>query len=551
MAYVWKGSIAAQAAFGGEVIWSVGLRGLNDYDYPNCKGAAECGMLISQVIGNQSQWIDEIAGPGQRKVLYMWDALLGYLEAGFLALPPGVDIIFTDSGAGYINSNPNVTKYSTGAYYHTAMYNGAANQLGEMVPLDRMFGQFRAFINYSTTTTYAIDNLSDILPALMTSEAFMRMLWDPSPFVDGDAAAAALAFYSAWGARQFQLQPAAAAEFGSLWQAYFATPFIQGGQADNLLAGLLADVGGEAAADFAASGTLSSKTQADAASALARMGGAATPAALLAVLARAQALADSGAVPAARQPFFAAHTLVGIATTGKGSQAVALLAAAVQAAAGGNAAGAIAQLQAAGAALDDLFALRRIGETNGGAKWHGLWFSDKLSDMQRARKGLRAFAGALAAPRGAPVAPVPMHDWYSFEAYLAAFAANFPTQRYVREYNLATYVRVNCVVANVSAGACANNPDGGAFSAGAGAAVTLQVLMSETAQAGGGAAALVIRYTLDGSAPSAASPAYAAGRPISLDAAAVGGVATIRALAFTAAGAPAAAQSTDAAYVRR
>ena len=552
MAYVWKGSIAAQAAFGGEVIWSVGLRGLNDYDYPNCHGDQECGMLISQVIGNQSQWIDEIAGPGQRKVLYLWDALLGYLESGVLTLPPGVDIIFTDSGAGYINSNPSVTKYSTGAYYHTAMYNGAANQLGEMVPLDRMFSQFRAFINYSTTTTYAIDNLSDILPALMTSEAFMRMLWDPSPFVNGDAAAAALAFYTQWGARQFRLQPADAAAFGALWRDYFAVPFIQGGEADNLIAGLLADVCGEAAADWHASGRISAKTQADAASALARVGGASTPAALLAVLARAQALADSGAVPAARAPFYAAHTLVGVATTAQGSQAVSLMAAAVAAAASGNSSGAIAQVQAAVAALDALLALRRLGETNGGSAWHGFWFSDHLSDMQRSRKALRAFGGALA-ESSAPLAPVPPHDWYSFESYLAPFAANFPTQRYVREYNLATYTRVNCVTSQVGAGVCANNPDGGAFTAGAGAAVTLQVMMSQTVAAPGSAAAAdyVIRYTVDGSAPTASSPAYVAGAPIKLDAAAVGGVATIRAMAFTAAGAPAAAQTTDAVYRQR
>jgi hypothetical protein len=557
MAYVWKGSIAAQAAFGGEVIWSVGLRGLNDYDYPYCKGDEECGMLISQVIGNQSQWIDEIAGPGQRKVLYMWDALLGYLEAGFLTLPPGVQIIFTDSGAGYINSSPSVTKYSTGAYYHTAMYNGGANQLGEMVPLDRMFSQFANFLNYSSTTDYAIDNLSDILPALMTSEGFMRMAWDPTPFTTGDPNATALAFYTAWGAAQFRLQPTDAAAFGALWRDYFAVPYIQGGSADNLIAEALANVGGEAAADFASTGTVSGKTQADASGALARIRGAATPAALLAVLARAQALADSGAVPAARQAFYAAHTLVGIATTAQGAQALSLLASGVASVAGGNAAGATAQLQQAVAALDALFALRRIGETTGGSAWHGFWESDHLSDMQRARKGLLAFLTALGAPRGAPLVPISPYIWYrDFEAYLAPYAANFPTQRFVREYNLATYTRVNCVTSQVDAGVCANTPTGGAFSAGAGAAVTLQVMMSQTvaveaAAPAAAAASYVIRYTLDGSAPTAASPPYVAGAPIKLDEAAVGGVATIRAMAFSAAGAPAAAQTTDAVYTQR
>jgi len=109
----------------------------------------------------------------------------------------------------------------------------------------------------------------------MTGEVFVRMAWDPAPNVKGDAAAAALA------------------------------------RGRGRIAGLLADVGSEAAADLAASGGVGPKTTADAASALACVGGAATPAALLAVPAHAQALLDSG-VAAPRAAFFAAHTLIGL-----------------------------------------------------------------------------------------------------------------------------------------------------------------------------------------------------------------------------------------------
>jgi hypothetical protein len=119
MSMAWRASVAAQAALGGEVIWSLGLRGLNDYDYP-CGTPVLCGRLISEAIGNQSAWVDELAGPGQRKIVYLWDALYQLLSGGFLTIPADVHIIVTDAGAGFINMNANVSKYGVyGVYTHT------------------------------------------------------------------------------------------------------------------------------------------------------------------------------------------------------------------------------------------------------------------------------------------------------------------------------------------------------------------------------------------------------------------------------------------------
>ena len=172
-----------------------------------------------------------------------------------------------------------------------------------------------------------------------------------------------------------------------------------------------------------------------------------------------------------------------------------------------------------------------------------------------ARKFLRRVQAAAAAPAGAPLSPVTPALWNEFESYLGPVKANWPLQHFDARYNLATYVRCNCVWADVDAGACANSPTGGTFAAGAGAALTLQIMNSATGAAGGergdAAAGLTIRYTLDGSAPTAASPAYAPGAPIRLDAAAKAGVVTLRALAFGAGGQPAATQTTDAVYTQR
>lgn len=65
---------------------------------------------------------------------------------------------------GFILINANVTSFAHGVYYHTAMFDGAANQLGDMVPADRIFSQLGAFVNYANSTEFFVDNLSDVLP---------------------------------------------------------------------------------------------------------------------------------------------------------------------------------------------------------------------------------------------------------------------------------------------------------------------------------------------------------------------------------------------------
>lgn len=113
MASLWRSAIDAQAALP-EVLWSVGLRGLNDYPYP-CSTPAECGGLISAAMGNQTQWIRS-AQPNATILLYLWQEALSYLTDGYLIVPEGVTVVFTDSGQGYINVDSDWKKYCQGVY---------------------------------------------------------------------------------------------------------------------------------------------------------------------------------------------------------------------------------------------------------------------------------------------------------------------------------------------------------------------------------------------------------------------------------------------------
>jgi hypothetical protein len=160
MASVWRAAVGAQAAIP-EVVWSTGLRGLNDYPYPCTLGPARCGAQISEAIGNQTQWVRAAQGQEAQLVLYMWDELLELLESGHLTLPEGVQVVFTDAGEGYMPpTNGNWSRYCAGVYYHTAMYTGyrratGTNQLSEMVPVDRIFAELGRAANASNSTTYS------------------------------------------------------------------------------------------------------------------------------------------------------------------------------------------------------------------------------------------------------------------------------------------------------------------------------------------------------------------------------------------------------------
>lgn len=98
MSYVWRASVAAQAAYP-EVVWSLGLRGLNDVTYTHCNGDVDCGRQISEALSNQTAWVAAAQGANATRVIYLWDELLPLLESGDLVVPDGTDIIFTDAGA--------------------------------------------------------------------------------------------------------------------------------------------------------------------------------------------------------------------------------------------------------------------------------------------------------------------------------------------------------------------------------------------------------------------------------------------------------------------
>jgi hypothetical protein len=289
------------------------------------------------------------------------------------------------------------------------MYNGGANQLTEMVPVDSIESQMLNFTKAAKSTKHAIINLSDLRPVPMTTQAWAQLVWDPAPFAaNPDPLATALSAYAAFGRAACGLDAPAASTFATMWAAYFAIPFVQSGQADNRLAVTLASLAPGFATAVAGGQPVSPALLSSAKDALHNLGGNATHAAALAALAQALELAQA-AVPPARAPFFGAHSVLNMATVGYPARALFTVASAVVAYAQGG--GLPAAEQAALAALGDmdaLMALRRAAEYG---QWTAYYMTDHLSDMNRARKAVRQLALALAAPVGTPRAPLTPYIW--------------------------------------------------------------------------------------------------------------------------------------------
>ena len=156
----------------------------------------------------------------------MWQEVLDLLVGGYITLPENVFILFTDANNGNLNINSNVSKYADGAYIHNAAWPG--NQLTEAIPVDRLIISLGNFTQVAKSTTFLVDNLSDIKPAMMTADFILRFLWDPTPYQQQDAVTAAKAHYAAFAAVQLHADGATASSYADIWHDYFTVPFIAG-----------------------------------------------------------------------------------------------------------------------------------------------------------------------------------------------------------------------------------------------------------------------------------------------------------------------------------
>jgi hypothetical protein len=215
----WKDAVSSYLP-GQEVLWSVGLRGLSDVTYasmdPSVRGNDEAlGRLITKAVADQIQIVRAVR-PDAKFVTNLWQEGARLMRQGDLRIPPEVSTVWADDGYGYLQDRGEVAT-GQGAYDHVAMMNGRANQLTEMVPVERSFSELGRYIK-AGATQYFLVNTSDIRPVPMSIRAVMDVVWKGLPRGSDPSAE----FYAQWASEEFGNR--AAPKLADVYKKYFAAP---------------------------------------------------------------------------------------------------------------------------------------------------------------------------------------------------------------------------------------------------------------------------------------------------------------------------------------
>jgi hypothetical protein len=204
-----------------EVLWTVGLRGLSDASYASRDESVRnndeaLGALITKAIADQMSIIRAVH-PDAKFITSLWQEGARLVQQGYLKIPPEVSTVWADDGYGYIQDKGEVA-HGQGTYDHVAMMNGRANQLTEMVPIERSFSELQRYMKVGATEYFMV-NTSDIRPVTMSIRAVMDAAWKGLP---DKTASSQDDFYQQWASEEFGDK--AAPKIEQLYKDYFSAP---------------------------------------------------------------------------------------------------------------------------------------------------------------------------------------------------------------------------------------------------------------------------------------------------------------------------------------
>ena len=213
----WKNAVAAYPQ-SQQILWEIGLRGLSDQPYsaldPAVRGNEKAqGKLISKAIADQIR-IVRAKYPNAVFITDLWMEGARLMQQGDLVIPHDVITVWADTGYGDMQDDGQV-QAGQGAYIHVAMYNGVANQLSELTPVDRIFSSLGRF-QKAEATSFLLVNTSDIRPVTMGASAVLDFGWKGSTIGSSDE------FYRHWATEEYG--PKAATQIADVYKAYFNAP---------------------------------------------------------------------------------------------------------------------------------------------------------------------------------------------------------------------------------------------------------------------------------------------------------------------------------------
>jgi len=407
-----------EAYKGREVVWTVGYRGKHDRpfwtDEPELNTPAARGAVITAAIAKQVELIRQ-ADPQAMIIANLWMEGAEMMQAGHLKLPAGVVQVWPDDGTGLIRDNGTV-QAGQGVYFHTAMLNNSANQLSEMVPPSRIYGEIGRFARAGATNFFLV-NVSDVRPVPLTTECAMRLVWNAASAAGKSDAENMDAFLTGWCGHEFG-EPLAG-EIAAVYARYFDIPYHRQDirRGDNFPHTLLRHLD-KAVAPLLAAGQPLPKSLLNKARDLQRF--ASTNHTYVAgVAAAAAALAPR--VPAERRDFLQAHLLTPLQIHLRSLEMVESYGLALIAHGKGEKAQALAAAEQAQRAGEDLFAALHAAETG---KWAAWYIGERFVGLEAGRDHVRTLLAAL---RGEPLPPTrPLRNYPELYQYQEPFLKNFP-----------------------------------------------------------------------------------------------------------------------------
>jgi hypothetical protein len=336
--------------------------------------------------------------------------------------------VWADNGAGFISDKPQVNVWSNltapdeegrvqkgnGIYYHTAMLNGRANQLSEMVPPARIYHEVLRFVK-AGATMFFLDNVSDIRPVPMTTDCAMKLVWDAAPYMDRSDEENQANFLNDWSRRQFGTKMAGrvAANYGE----YFHLPYIAEQESDHGLNGRILRVMNATVPSVAENKSLDE----EALKTVREQLKFAVDSRVYADRLSGKAASLTSQIPAGRKDFYQSHVLTQLLIH---RQALAALEHACRSALAyqeGNKAQAISCSEKAIQACREMFAGRRKAEYG---KWAAWYRGDSFVGFVYTCDRLRILNARL---KNEPLPPVRKGRGYGeIEDYQERFRDNFP-----------------------------------------------------------------------------------------------------------------------------
>lgn len=224
------------------VIWQIGLRGIGDRPMwladPNTPQTdADRGKLISDAMAFQMQLIKEVdKRPTPSVTTTLWAEGSNLNQAGFLAIPENVMVIFADNSPGWrwqtdFFQTQRKSQNTYGVYYHHQLW-GSGPHLVPIVSPAKTQSVITQAVEKGDTA-YCIMNVSNIREYDLGISASAKMLWNFKGFNTEK-------FNNQWFTKHYGKQSKAVQQ---VYQAYFdsfqlndktGTPILMDGQCNSL-----------------------------------------------------------------------------------------------------------------------------------------------------------------------------------------------------------------------------------------------------------------------------------------------------------------------------